>query len=247
MSTVSPAQRNGSYGVDAPAQILWMGGFAVVFFVVAVVFGLLGSAGALGWFVFLGIVMLIQLALYVHSTRRGKFEVWEQVLDDLRLHGDERILDMGCGRGAVLLAAARRLPSGSAVGIDLWRTVDQSGNAEEVTARNAVAEGVADRVELRTADMTELPFGDGEFDLIVSSLAIHNIPTAELRARAVREALRVLRPGGRLVIADIFKTREYTTVLKAAGASDVTLRSLGWRMWWGGPWVSTRLVTALAS
>lgn len=106
MSTVSPAQRNGSYGVDAPAQILWMGGFAVVFFVAALIFGLLGSAGALGWFVFLGIVMLIQLALYVHSTRRGKFEVWEQVLDDLRLRGDESLLDMGCGRGAVLLAAS---------------------------------------------------------------------------------------------------------------------------------------------
>lgn len=244
MSSTSQRTRQGSYGLDAPAQIFWMGGLVILFLAAAVIFGPLVSVGFFVWFLFLAVVMSVQLALYVRATRRGKFEIWDELLDDLDLRGDERLLDLGCGRGAVLLAAARRLPDGRAVGIDLWRTVDQSGNARQVTERNAAAEGVADRVELRTADMIELPFGEGEFDVIVSSLAIHNIPAKALRAQAVSEALRVLRPGGRLVIVDIFKSREYEAVLRAANATDLTSRGLGWRMWWGGPWVATRVVTA---
>ncbi len=72
--------------------------------------------------------------------------------------------------------AAQRLPRGRAVGVDVWSTKDQSGNAEQVTRQNAELEGVADRVELHTADMRKLPFDDGSFDVVVSSLAIHNVP-----------------------------------------------------------------------
>ena len=46
-------------------------------------------------------------ALYIYATKAGKFEVWNRILDDLHLTGDETVLDMGCGRGAVLLATAR--------------------------------------------------------------------------------------------------------------------------------------------
>src|SRR5262245_45313135 len=111
----------------------------------------------------------------LHTSRRGKFVVWSELLDQLNLQGHEWILDLGCGRGAVLLLAARRLTTGKAVGVDLWRRQDQSGNAAEATWRNARAEGVADRVELHTADMSALPFVAGSFDVVVSNVAIHNI------------------------------------------------------------------------
>jgi ubiquinone/menaquinone biosynthesis C-methylase UbiE len=130
------------------------------------------------------------------------------------------------------------------VGIDLWRNVDQSGNSAEATRRNAVAEGVADRVELHTGDMTSLPFADNSFDLIVSSLAIHNISGRAGREKAIDEAVRVLRPGGRLLIADIRGIRQHQVRLARLGMSDVARRRLGWRFWWGGPWAPTRLVTA---
>ena len=129
---------------------------------------------------------------YLYTTRRGKFAVWAELLGHLNLRGDERILDLGCGRGAVLLLAAQHLTTGRAVGVDLWRRVDQSGNSPDATRRNAVAEGVADRVELHTADMTALPFGDDSFDVVFSSLAIHNIPGRAGREKAVSEAVRVL-------------------------------------------------------
>ena len=56
-------------------------------------------------------------------------------------------------RGAVLVAVARRLTTGRVTGIDLWSTHDQSGNARDVTLRNAPLEGVADRVTIQTGDM----------------------------------------------------------------------------------------------
>jgi ubiquinone/menaquinone biosynthesis C-methylase UbiE len=108
-----------------------------------------------------------------------------------------------------------------------------------------VAEGVADRVELYTADMKELPFEDNSFDLIVSSIAIHNIKGRAGRQRAIDEAVRVLRPGGRLLVADLWGTSQYQARLAQLGMLEVGRRALGWRMWWGGPWLPTRLVTAM--
>jgi ubiquinone/menaquinone biosynthesis C-methylase UbiE len=214
-----------------------MAAMTVVVLVMAILLG--------QWQTFVPITfMLAVLGFYLHSTLRGKFVVWADLLDQLHLRGDERILDMGCGRGAVLLMAAQHLTTGRAVGVELWRSVDQSGNSAEATRRDAIAEGVADGIELHTGDMTALPFTDNSFDVVVSSLAIHNISGSTGREKAIDEAARVLRPGGRLLIADIRSTRQYQEQLARIGMSDVTRRRLGWQFWWGGPWAPTRLVTA---
>lgn len=89
----------------------------------------------------------------------------------LALRGDEHLLDVGCGRGVVLMLAAERLPVGRAVGLDLWLTTDQSGNSEQATWRNADLEGIGARIELHTGDMRRLPFPDASFDVVTSSLA----------------------------------------------------------------------------
>ena len=234
-----PAQtrRRGSYGIDAP---FWAAAFAVL---IVAELALAIMSGKM-W-PFLPVLFLLTIAASaLYTTLRGKFQVWADVLERMGLRGDERILDLGCGRGAVLLMAAQHLTTGRAVGVDLWRSADQSGNSAEATRRNAVAEGVADRVELHTGDMTALPFEDNSFDVVVSSLAIHNISGRTGREKAINEAVRVLRPGGRLMIADIKGTRHHQAQLAKIGMSDVTRRRLGWRFWWGGPWAATRLVTA---
>jgi len=187
-----------------------------------------------------GTVLLANAGVYLHTTLRGKLRIWERELDRAGLQGNEQLLDLGCGRGAVLIAAARRLPTGRAVGVDLW-TRDQSGNSREATLANAAAAGVADRVEVHTADMTALPFPDGSFDVVTSALAIHNIPASEGRYRAVDEAMRVLRPGGQLLIADPWPmARKY-----AAHIGQGTLRPLGPGYWYGGPWLGITLLHAV--
>jgi ubiquinone/menaquinone biosynthesis C-methylase UbiE len=197
-----------------------------VAFVVEIVLGV--SSGRALPFV-AALFMLAILGVYLHATLRGKFLLWAKLLNDLALRGDERILDLGCGRGAVLLLAAQHLTTGRAVGVDLWRSFDQSGNSAEATHRNAVAEGVADRVELHTADMTALPFPDDSFDVVVSNVAIHNIPRRAGREKAIDEAVRVLRPGGRLMIADVRGTRLYQRRLVQVGMRDVSRRRVGWQ------------------
>ena len=233
---VTPPRR-GSYGIDAPYAPAFMALMAVFLTVMAIISD--------HWRPFVPVLFLWSvLGLYLHSSLRGKFLVWADLLDRLNLRGDERILDMGCGRGAVLLMAAQHLTAGGngrAVGVDLWKGVDQSGNALQATQRNAIAEGVADRVELHTADMTALPFEDNTFDVVVSSFAIHNISGSAGREKAIAEAVRVLRPGGRLMIADIRATGQYREHLVKLGMNEVARRTPGWRFWW---WGATRIVTA---
>lgn len=192
-----------------------------------------------------GTFLLGSAASYLHTTTRGKFAVWEQLLRDLNLRGSETVLDMGCGRGAVLLMAARLLPNGRAIGIDMWRTAEQSGNDPEATLRNARLEGVEDRVELHTGDMRAMPFTDASVDVVLSSVAIHNIDDAAGRLQALDEAIRVLRPGGRLLIADVsYVADAYAGHLHERAMDDVQVRGLGWRFWYGGPWVATSAITA---
>ena len=218
-------RRHGSYGIDAPFAPAFMAVMSAVYLVMAILSG--------RWQRFVPVTfMLAVLGFYLHNTLRGKFVVWAGLLDQLHLRGDERILDLGCGRGAVLLMAAQHLTTGRAVGVDLWRSVDQSGNSLEATRRNAIAEGVADRVELHTGDMTALPFEDNSFDVIVSSLAVHNISGSAGREKAISEAVRVLRPGGRLMIADIRAMRQHAAQLAKLGMSEVARRRLGWQPWW---------------
>lgn len=229
--------RKGKYGFDAPHVPLLMGAGALVF----LVGGVAASVPAL---VVSGLFLLLSTASYLFTTRVGKFSVWKELLDRLQLRGDEQVLDMGCGRGAVLLMAAEHLPTGQAVGVDLWRRVDQSGNSEQTTLRNATLEGVAERIALHTADMTALPFEHATFDVVLSGLALHNIKPWLERQKGVDEAARVLRPGGRLIIVDIGATKRYARRLEDLGMTGVSHHGLGWRGWFGGPWVSCKLVAA---
>lgn len=241
MASDSKLPRRGSYGIDAP----YAAAFVIVLAAVVVVAEIVGVvlSGKLRGLLPAAIILAI-VGFGLHTSLRGKFVVWAGLLEGLGLRGDERILDLGCGRGAVLMLAARRLTTGRAVGVDLWRGVDQSGNSAEATRRNAVAEGVADRIEVLTGDMAALPFEDGSFDLIVSNFAIHNIRSRAGRKKAIEEAVRVLRPGGRLRLADMRATGLYQAHLVRLGMAEVTRQSLGWRCWCGSPFVPTRLVSA---
>jgi arsenite methyltransferase len=237
----------GKYGYDAPYALVIFGSLTVVTGLGAVIswWRLATQAAAPATLYF--VLFLANTASFFYTTRRGKFLEWERILDRIHLRGDERVLDLGCGRGAVLTAVARRLTTGRVTGVDIWSTRDQSGNARDVALRNASLEGVSDRVHIETADMRALPFSDATFDLVVSSLAIHNIRANTDRKRAITEGFRVLKPGGRMVIADIRAAAIYADALRSLGASDIKRQRLGWRFWWGNPVAATTLLTAAKS
>lgn len=230
--------------MDAPwVPWLWAG-IGVVYLVLAGFSAF--SWDAPSWVTFLvavlGLGFLAGGALFWFASTRGKFLVWRETLGELP--APAQVLDLGCGRGAVAIMTAEAFPGADVTGVDLWRSIDQSGNSPAAAEMNAMLNGVADRVRFATGDMTALPqFDDASFDLVTASLSIHNIHSPLGRRNAIGEAWRVLSPGGRLVIVDISKVDEYIAHLRARGAA-LTVRRAGWRMWWSGPWMATRILVA---
>ena len=93
-----------------------------------------------------------------------------------------------------IAAAERTGASGDAVGLDL--------SPEMVARARARAERVGSRARFVEAPAQELPFADGAFEVVLSRLAIHHLPS-EARSGVAAEVFRVLAPGGRVVIADL--------------------------------------------
>ena len=177
--------------------------------------------GAVVGFVIAGGLCLAAAAAMLWSSKVGKLRARDELIGAIPWRGDEQVLDVGCGRGLLLIAAARRLTSGKAIGVDVWHSRDQAGNHPEATWANARAEGVAGRIEIRDGDARELPFANDSFDVIVSSLVIHNIWGSNERARALREIARVLKPGGHVALLDVAYTHEYACILRQQNLQDV--------------------------
>ena len=210
-----------SYGLDAPRTVvgLLIGGALGLLAGLAVLatwtpVRLAGAALALASVVPLGYSVLM-----VDYARRGKFRVRDRILGSVAWRGDEQVLDIGTGRGLLLIGAAKQLATGTAVGVDIWSREDLSGNRPSAALRNAEVEGVLARVQLRSEDAREMSFGDATFDLVVSNLCLHNIRSTEGRERACGEIVRVLKPGGVALISDYTHVEEYTAAFGRSGCT----------------------------
>ncbi len=222
------------YGIDAP-------GLFRVNIILAALLASAATAGlawpqpnpipiwlCIGAFILAAFLLFLAMVM-LWSSLVGKMRVRDRLVAALALSGQERVLDAGCGRGLALIACAKELIEGRAVGVDLWAAKDLSNNNPKATLANAAAEGVADRVEIETGDITRLPFPDASFDAVVSITTIHNIRSRDLRDQALNELMRVLKPGGRIAIFDILHTSRYAEVLQRAG---MAVRDIGHdRLW----------------
>src|SRR5262245_11844323 len=233
MSAPAPRSDRPDYGIDAPGVIRNLFPAATAFLAAAGGFIVWGTAAVGFWsgevygipLAWTGFGCFIAFSLtglcMIWYSKAGKLRMRERILNLIVWKGDEAVLDVGCGRGLMLIGAARRLTGGKATGIDIWQAEDLSGNRPEATLENARREGVADRVEVRTADMRQMPFPNASFDVIVSCAAIHNIYNRADREQAVREIARVPKPGGRAAIDDIRHHTEYTATFAANGCPDI--------------------------
>jgi len=225
----APGVRNGMLGVGAGGALLGVVAAAVAFRSSGTVAVVAIGVAAVAW---LAALYGFGMAGYMtYSSRIGKLRTREKLLDLAASlaawTGRETVLDVGCGRGLMLVGAARRLTTGNAVGVDLWRAEDQSANTPDAALENARLEGVAARVRVETADARDLPFPAASFDAVLSHWVVHNLPDAAGRMRAIDEMLRVLRPGGVLVLADIAHHAEYREALAARGVTEMRFVSGG--------------------
>ncbi len=216
-----------NYGIDAPGLVRFF--FAAGVAAVALYFvseqstvaspPLMSAASALAS---VAAVYLLGMGCFmVYYSRVEKLRDRDRLLDLLSWSGTERVLDVGCGRGLLLVGAAKRLTTGRAIGIDLWRQTDQASNNEAAARGNAALEQVLDRVDVQTADMLRLPFTADEFDVVVSNWTVHNLDAVDDRKAALGEMVRVLKPGGKILLNDIVHQSEYAKHLGHLGLEDL--------------------------
>jgi arsenite methyltransferase len=220
-----------NYGIDAPTVIrnLLLG--AAAFVVLAVAFPKVTISHVifiLNPGLFYGAAYMVAPAIAMLSySKAGKFRHRDRMLAHVPWTGAEAVLDVGVGRGLLLIGAAKRLTTGHAIGIDIWSKVDLSGNSPQAVLENIALEGVEGKANVKSEDARKTGFDDGSFDVILSNACLHNIHPGEGRRQACREIVRLLKPGGLAVISDFLHMREYAAEFTMAGLA-VELRPLDW-------------------
>jgi SAM-dependent methyltransferase len=228
MGGESPSQSRPDYGIDAPDVVRNLFVIGAVGVILATLLTLAESHGHFIFIRFLltplwfiGISFVLQGFVMLWGSKVGKLRLRDKLIASIPWRGDETVLDVGCGRGLLLIAAARQLRSGKAIGVDIWQTQDQSGNSPDATLQNIRLENLSDRIELKDADARKLPFPDNTFDVVLSSWAIHNIYSTSGRETALGEMIRVLKPGGRLAVVDIRHVPQYAEFLSRHNLLDI--------------------------
>jgi SAM-dependent methyltransferase len=210
------------YGLDAPYVVLASFALAAVALPFALAIGRVRVAGR-GVPLLPGINALLAFAsaafgsALVAYAKRGKLNHRDRVLDSIAWTGRERVLDIGTGRGLMMIGAAKRLTTGRAFGIDIWRAEDLSGNNRENAMRNAFLEGVVEKVDVRFEDARKLGFQRDSFDVVFATSTLHSIATKDGRDAACREIARVLRPGGTAIVSDHAHVGAYAATFRSAG------------------------------
>jgi SAM-dependent methyltransferase len=211
-----------NYGIDSPAIVT---GLAAVAIAAGAATGVSAVVDApLTMTIGLGLACLYLLsysASMVIYSKRGKLHIRDRLLDALPWRGDERVLDVGCGTGLLVVGAAGHLTTGRATGLDRWIRGATSRNRPQAVRANAQARRVGDRVELCRGDVSVLPFRDDAFDVVVSNFVVHELSTKAQRAAMVGEVVRVLKPGGRVALVDFVFTRASKDALVASGLINV--------------------------
>ena len=186
-----------SYGIETPELLGALAGISLFLLAAA----LIADKVQLRWLVagFLGALFclislfLILLAVWLGwSYFLGKGRSSQQVLAALRLKGKEKLLDLGCGRGLILIEAAKKITKGKCVGLDDWSQKDFYSNNAEKTMENAATEGVAKKVQVVPSRLRS-----------ISKLVSSPAPSVQAKSISVDEAAVVVRPVGAVAHAGV--------------------------------------------
>ena len=233
--TIRLATHGEDYGSWMSNPVFYIyGGFDLVFLVLAVLsfavfqkpaLGVIFTAAAVILFGFL--VWLWWIRVQYAFGKGGMMEkVHQTVIGSLDFDGQGKILDVGCGSGALTIRAALTWPEAKVTGLDYWGAMYNYSKA--VCEKNAEQEGVGAQCEFVHGDANKLPFPDVSFDAVVSNYVYHNIMGAD-KQELLLESLRVLKKGGVFVLHDNMKPSLYGDMhafakkLRDMGYSEVRL------------------------
>ncbi len=185
--------------------------------VIPAVLGLLclGAGIWIHWLFFIGTAFFGVIAGYFAAARHVfsvggtnlKDRIQDLVVDHIEWDGKGKVLDIGCGNAPLTIKVAQHYPQAEIIGLDYWgKGWDYS---EQMCRQNAQLSGVNGRVSFRQGSATALPFDDASFDVVLSNLTFHEVKDAADKRDSIREALRVLKPGGVFVLQDLFLLRPY--------------------------------------
>lgn len=149
--------KRGNYGLDSP-------GIVATLLVLGLALLLLGNVVSRAWrwvAYFAGGYFLLSALGMLFYSKVGKLKLAQRLLDKISWQGDERVLDLGCGRGLLTVAAALRVPKGCVTAVDVWNRAEMSANRSESVLENARIERVEDRVEVKQGEAQDLPFPAG--------------------------------------------------------------------------------------
>ena len=140
-------------------------------------------------------------------------------------------MDIGSGNGVLAVKLARQHDEVEVVGIDYWGKDWEYSKG--VCEDNALVAQVANRVHFQKGDAAALEFANDTFDGAVSNLTFHEVRSAPDKREVVREALRVVKPGGTFAFVDYFyeekyygKVSEFESYLRGMGLSQFECKSL---------------------
>jgi len=172
-------------------------------------------------FVAAGALLLLCFFSYMGYARRllsdegggVQGRILDNVLSFLHWDGNGVLLDIGCGSGAMAIKAAKKYPLARVVGMDYWGAAWDY--AQSQCESNAWIEGVSDRVTFQKGDAARLDFPDAHFDAAVSNFVFHEVRSQPDKLALIREALRVIKPGGAFSFQDVFFSRTHYPDLEA--------------------------------
>ena len=189
--------------------------------ILTVVFAIAGA-------ILLVYAILMQMLHHTFSFKGGKLmgQIHQFVLKNLAWDGKGKLLDIGCGSGALTIRCAKAFPQGEMVGADYWgATWDY---AQEQCIRNAQLEHISN-IQFVKDDAAHLSFPTETFDAAVSNFVFHEVRTVTDKRSLVLEALRVVKKGGSFAFHDMFEVKrlygdmdQFVQVLKDSGISQVS-------------------------
>jgi ubiquinone/menaquinone biosynthesis C-methylase UbiE len=180
--------------------------------------------------IFFLIAVYFAYARYLFSPRGGDVQekVRNLILENLSWDGIGKALDIGCGSAALTIGIAQKFPCSKVVGTDYW-----GGNweySQKVCLENAEQQQVQHRVAFQKGSASTLPFADEEFDAVVSNLVFHEVKDTPDKLGLIKEALRVLKKGGKFTLQDLFyvermfgKTEDLRATVRSWGVREVEL------------------------